>query len=494
MKDQNYDVIVIGTGPGGSSCATLLQKRGIRTLLLEKNEVLGGKMYSVDKDGYAYDLFPHGQVPIRGNAFEEIFAELGVSDEYVPALDVDDQREMITMAYRRKEWPEYRVLSQKQGLTDPTPFFELWGATPEECEQIMAVMAEIMTMPPEERTKLDNVTMDEWLAARQVLPGPLYSYLGFQANASLAEPIDLVAASEMILILQHMMIQGGGGQYKGGFALLTNVMLREFEKNGGTLLKGCRVEKIIVDNGAVQGVQTTKGSFRAPVVVSSAGIHPTVLKLVGPEQFDKSYVNYVKSLVPGWAFTSIRYFLDKPVMKTGIYAVWSDESWLNLERFKEVKAGNLPDEITLFMVNHSFFDENAAPPGKQVLVSGTVCSSNPDAKEIQAVWDKMDQQMKQLFPEIWDAIERREYTGPREISQLTRDSVVMAGGGECVGLAQIVGQCGAMKPKSETPVRGLYLSGADAGAEGMGTHQSGLSGIRVARMVERHLEKIAKAL
>ncbi|SMB25069.1 putative Similar to phytoene dehydrogenase [Sterolibacterium denitrificans] len=494
MKEQNYDVIVIGTGPGGASCATLLQKRGIRTLLLEKNEVLGGKMYSVDSDGYAYDLFPHGQVPIRGNAFEDIFAELGVSDEYVPALDIDDQREMITMAYRRKEWPEYRVLSQKQGLTDPTPFFELWGATPEECEQIMAVMVEIMTLPPEERAKLDDVTMDEWLAARQVRSGPLYSYLGFQANASLAEPIDLVAASEMILILQQMMIQGGGGQYKGGFALLTNVMLREFEKNGGTLVKGCRVEKILVDNGAVQGVTTAKGAFRAPVVVSSAGIHPTVLKLVGPEHFDKSYVNYVKRLVPGWAFTSIRYFLDKPVMKTGIYAVWSDESWLNLERFKQVKAGKLPDEITLFMVNHSFFDENAAPPGKQVLVSGTVCSSNPEAGEIEAVWEKMDQQMKKLFPEIWDAIERREYTGPREISQLTRDSVVTAGGGECVGLAQIVGQCGAMKPKSETPVRGLYLSGADAGAEGMGTHQSGLSGIRVTHMVEQYLDKLTKAL
>jgi len=492
MKEQNFDVIVIGSGPGGASCATLLQKKGIRTLLLEKNEVLGGKMYSIDKDGYAYDLFPHGQVPIRGNAFEQIFAELGVSDEYVPALDIDDQREMITLAYRRKEWKDYRLLSQKQGLADPTPFFDLWGATPEECEQIVAVMGEIMTMSPEDRAKLDDVTMDEWLATRQV-PAPLYSYLGFQANASLAEPIDLVAASEMILILQHMMLQGGGGQYKGGFALLTNVMIREFEKNGGTLIKGCRVDKVIVDNGKVCGVSTPKGEFRAPVIVSSAGIHPTVLKLVGEEHFDKTYVNYVKNLVPGWAFTSIRYFLDKPVMKTGIYAVWSDESWLNMERFKKVKAGELPHEITLFMVNHSFFDEHAAPPGKQVLVSGTVCSSNPDAKEIQAVWDKMDEQMKKLFPEIWDSIERREYTGPRQISELTRDSVVVAGGGECVGIAQIVGQCGAMKPKSETSIRGLYLSGADAGGEGMGTHQSGLSGIRVARMVERYLNKLAKA-
>ncbi len=80
MSDKNYDAIVIGSGPGGSSAATLLQKRGKKVLLLEKNNLLGGKMISIDKDGYAYDLFPHGQVPMRGNQFEEIFKELGVYD------------------------------------------------------------------------------------------------------------------------------------------------------------------------------------------------------------------------------------------------------------------------------------------------------------------------------------------------------------------------------------------------------------------------------
>ncbi|MCZ7631359.1 MAG: FAD-dependent monooxygenase [Microthrixaceae bacterium] len=30
MEDQDYEVIVIGSGPGGLVCATLLQKRGSR--------------------------------------------------------------------------------------------------------------------------------------------------------------------------------------------------------------------------------------------------------------------------------------------------------------------------------------------------------------------------------------------------------------------------------------------------------------------------------
>ena len=41
MAERTYDVIVIGSGPGGGACATLLQKRGVRTLLVEKERLDG---------------------------------------------------------------------------------------------------------------------------------------------------------------------------------------------------------------------------------------------------------------------------------------------------------------------------------------------------------------------------------------------------------------------------------------------------------------------
>jgi prolycopene isomerase len=486
MPSESHDVIVIGSGPGGLSTAALLQKRGFDCLLIEKNDLLGGKMVSIEKDGYAYDLFPHGQVPMRGSAFEPIFEELGVADEFVPAIEPDDPRDIITLLYRRGNKQEYKRATQGQALADPAPFFELWDLDPAEQAAAIEVLTEMTLLSEEQIHQLDDVTMKEWLDERDV-PGPLYHYLGFHANASLAEPLDLVAASEQITIMQQVTLKGGGGQYKGGFGTLAKVMAREFEKRGGTLLKNCRVEKIVIEDGGVTGVATSKGNFRAPVVVSSAGIQPTILKLCGEEHFDRSYVNYIKGLVPGWAFTSIRYFLDKPVMETGIYVMYSDDSWLDMPRFEKMKSGEIPDEVILFMVNHSFFDEHAAPPGKQVLVSGTPCSSNPEAKEIDALWKKMDEQMQEHFPEIWAACERRDYSGPKQIAELTRDSVIAGQGGECVGLAQIVGQCGKFKPDSNAPVNGLYIAGADAGAKGMGTHQSALSGTAVARLVERYL-------
>lgn len=492
---EQFDAIVIGSGPGGLATAALLQKRGVNTVLVEKNNVLGGKMFSVDADGYAYDLFPHGQVPIRGSAFEDIFQELGIADEYEPSIEADDPRDMITLLYKRHEWDKYRRTSQPQAMADPEPFFRLWEATEEEKEKTIVVMTELVTMSDEDVAATDEITMKEWLDARDV-PSPLYNYMGFQANASLAEPLDLVSASEMIVILRQLFLVGGGGQYKGGFAHLTELLSREFEKLGGTIVTGAKVNKINIEHGAVTGIDTEKGDFEAPIVVSSAGIQPTILKLAGGEEnFDAGYVDYVRNLVPGWAFTSSRYFLSDEVMETGLYILWSDDSWLDTERFLRQKKGvKAEDDIVLFGVNHKFFDENAAPEGKQVLVLGTPCSSNPEAGEIEGLWAATDRLVEEHFPEIWAVVERIERSGPADISRLTRDSVVAGQGGECVGVAQIVGQCGKYKPKSQTPVRGLFIVGADAGAEGMGTHQAALSGIRATREVQLALNKIAHAL
>lgn len=490
MAERTYDVIVIGSGPGGGACASLLQKRGLATLLLEKNAFVGGKMVSMHKDGYAYDLFPHGQVPMRGSAFEDVFAELGVSDEFQPALEPDDTRDIIKIAYRKHGWKDYRIGTQSQSMADPAPFFRLWDIDAAAQQKAIAFMAEMATLPEAKLDELDDVSMHEYIRQRDV-PPEIYSYMAFHANASLAEPIDLVAASEQIRIMQQIMLRGGGGQYKGGFGTLADVMLREFQRNGGTLLRNHRVQKILVDGGAVGGVVCADGVFRAPIVVSSAGIQPTVLKLVGEEHFDRSYVNYIKGLVPGWGFTSIRYFLAKPVMDVAMYVAYSDDSWIDMERFLAMKAGNIPDEVILFMCNHSFYDEQAAPPGKQVLVSGTVCSPDPEAKEVEGLWKVMDEQMQRFFPEIWAATERRDYSGPREISSMTRDSVLPGQGGECVGLGQVVGQCGKRKPSVEAPIRGLYYVGTDAGAAGMGTHQAALSGTQVARLVQHeHFKRL----
>jgi phytoene dehydrogenase-like protein len=252
------------------------------------------------------------------------------------------------------------------------------------------------------------------------------------------------------------------------------------------------VESITIDNGRVSGVTTKDTVFKTPIVVSNAGIHPTMLKLVGKEHFDKSYVSYVKDLLPSMGFTGCRYILSKPVLPYALYQIWSEDSWWNLERYNEARAGKVPTDVVITMIVPTNYDPDMGPPGKQLLILGTPCSPAPEDKTIKMLWKKVDQQMAEIFPEIVPAIESREaYMGPAQVSVISRDQVLPGQGGEAVGVGVTIGQSGKHKASPKSPLPGLFYVGFDAGSSGfMGTQQAVDSALNVAPMVYHyHLEK-----
>ncbi len=111
--------------------------------------------------------------------------------------------------------------------------------------------------------------------------------MGMHSNASLAEPIDRVAASEQIKILQQLALQAGAAYYEGGFGRMLGDIADAFVDNGGDLRTGVTVERIDIDDGVVRGITTSAGTFTAPAVVSAVGIQPTILKLAGAEQLPR---------------------------------------------------------------------------------------------------------------------------------------------------------------------------------------------------------------
>jgi phytoene dehydrogenase-like protein len=86
-------------------------------------------------------------------------------------------------------------------------------------------------------------------------------------------------------------------------------------------------------------------------------------------------------------------------------------------------------------------------------------------------------------------IESKDMYTTKSVSNATRDATVPGAGGETIGLAQKVGQCGDTKPDIASPIEGLYFVGADAGAPGVGTQMAILSGVKVADTVYEKLKR-----
>jgi len=339
---------------------------------------------------------------------------------------------------------------------------------------------------------LDNISALTWLRL-YCLPPPLFSFVAALLNLFFVVPLDRLPASEAVLALREIYWGGAGRYHAGGFGSIAEQAAEYVASHGGVYIPKARVEKIIIEAGAVRGVATTRGVFRAPIVISNAGIQPTVLKLAGTEHFSRQYIESVRRLEPSWAFVGVRYHLNAAVFDVPMTVVFSNESWWDYRRFERAREGCWPTDPLLFVTVPSLYDRTLTPQRSngvvQVALLGTLCSADPSSPMNKEAIAQTEQLANRLWPQLQDQLVRREVYTARDVSRLSRDGVVSGQGGECIGIGQLIGQCGGSKPNPQTPVRGLFFVGCDAGGRGIGTHQAVDSGFVVSSLVLEWINK-----
>jgi prolycopene isomerase len=482
MAGAAYDVIVIGAGFGGSACAGLLARRGLQVLLVEKNARAGGKAISLTKNGFTYTAWVVIGAPVVGNLYEAVAKELGVED-LMELVAPGTQGSM----YRASSGNYVRLPSMPVGETDPNVIFDWLEIEPKAREAALAFFAQLTMMPVEEIRKLHGVSFHDWISRHQV-PRSLYAFLvSLCCDGMFMVPTDLLDAGEAIKSLQDMFLRHGGVFCRGGFGRVAEAYCEAVRRHGGTVLMKTKTERITVAGGAVTGVVTSQGTFTAPIVVSNAGLQPTVLKLVGEEHFPSDYTQSVERLMPSWALLGHRYFLRKKVIDVPYGVVFSNDSPWSLDRLNKAARGEASREGVLYFEVPSNYDPTAAPEGKQVVLTGSFCPPSPHMSSAEiAAWATAGEEILfKAFPGLPEAIEDQEIYTPRDVSNLTRESVLPGHGGETIGLGQVVGQCGPDKPSIEAPLDGLFFVGCDAGGTGVGTQQAIESGMNVADVVFR---------
>lgn len=480
----DYDVIVIGAGPGGATLAALCANAGKRVLLAEKNPQAGGKALTLQRNGYGYEMWPVIGISAGPSRYEELLQKIGRSDE-VPAVVPDEEAlAMGGLVYHtgKDEWRRMGASSKNpDALEQLQKTFDITAA---ELEPMITMSTAILELTDDDLALLDETPILEWLEPFGI-PAGVMAYLGVLLNMFFLVGLDRLPASEGIRIcIRDFMLAGAQSSYfRGGIGKVMEVAASYVADNGGTFLTKAKVDRILVEGGRVAGIETPQGTFRAPVVVSNAGIQPTVLKLAGSEHFSSEYVEYVRGLEPSWGIVGYRYFLDAPVFPPAGLA-FGDKSWWDTERFERALAGDWPDVPQLYWSTPALWDRGLAPgDGSQVALIGTLSSPDPESPMSEDALARVHETSLEAWPSLSEHIIRKEAYTTRSVSALTRDGAVPGAGGECIGIAQVIGQEGQHKPNPRTPLDGLYIVGCDAGGKGVATHMAVDSGFRVAELV-----------
>jgi len=484
---NSYDAVVIGAGFGGATVAALLAHQGKRVALIEKTARAGGKTQTTERKGYRFEMFGAVGIPAYNSRFHELVELLGIADRTPFVIPEGDAASMRYKAPDGTWRIMYSPLMQTGSEKEMQDLKVTFDVTDEDLAGLGSMYEAILTLTPEQLAELDNVGMLGWM--RQFnLATPLESQICMNLNTLFVVAVDRLSASEAILTLRDQVMGGAGRYHIGGYGRVAEVCADYVVERGGTYYTKTRVQKILVEEGRVTGVVTDDGTISARVVISSAGIQPTVLKLAGRDCFPADYIAAVEQMEPSWAIAGFRYVLDKRIFDAALIPVFSDQSWLDSERYKQMEQGEWPDVPLIAIDVPSEFDPELSDiPGHQLANCQVFCSADPDSPMWEEAIARAEAVIDELWPDLKNHILRKEPYGGKQIASMSRDSVLPGCGGEAVGLAQVVGQCGSGKPDARTPLPGLYLVGCDAGGRGAGTHQAVDSGFNVAAMVAEDL-------
>lgn len=482
MTDNTFDIIVIGAGFGGVTSAAKLASKGHRVMIVDKNKSAGGKAIRMKKDGTAYELWPIAGGPASPSRFSELIELLGQGKETV--IQPPEVGASFMFVDRKGQKKSLKVPSTP--MRNPFAvlnYFSSYGLKPWQLLGVGRIVGQAILTPSFMLDRYDNVSMLD-LMNRVNMPEPARALMGMLLNLFYVVPVDDIPVSEVFRTLKDISRGGAGRYHKNGYGELAEKAVEYVTERGGKYVSGTRVEKILSENGRVTGIQTKDGEYKAPIVISNAGIQPTVLKLVGKSLFDTSYVNRIEGLKPSLAFVGVRYHLDAPIFEHPMTVAFSAEGWITKERYQEAEKGNWPEVPIVFVTVPALYDQELATPDvPQVALIGTISSPDPSSPMNEVAIEKLEEAIRKVWPEISDHIVERHVADAKLVSAMSRDSVVSGQGGECIGLGQMIGQCGSSKPNPRTPLEGLYIVGCDAGGHGIGTTQAVDSGFNVAEMV-----------
>jgi prolycopene isomerase len=494
-----YDAIVIGSGMGGLTAAALLARKGLNTLLFEKEKQVGGYVVSFKRGDFTFDAtgaFVGGCQ--EGGEFYDLLKEIGVQEEI----------EFTPIHHIRNVYPGFEVHLHQGGFQS---YLEtLLALFPEE-ERGLKTYLSLVKKIGEEVKSYSEMT---W-AKRIFFPFSFWNLIRFQRTSHGAilnrffkgeeikqalhslpstEPPSRLSFLFVAAVISKVLMEGVFYP-KGGMGKMTEAMANAFLHAGGDLHLQTEVDQILMKHGRVDGVVTRDGKiFESPLVISN--INPNLLVRMFPPEGQPILLSRTKDLLYSLSCFILYVATDLDLRGMGFPYFTYLRFLHDLEEEHRILCRDeVPRNPTLIVSIPTLLNALLAPPGQHLLkVLVTVPygyrerwgGTSPE-KYLQ-IKEEFTQQMLQLLelkliPHLREHLLFCEAATPLTLERYTGNER-----GAMYGLASIPQQMGPWRPPHRTPIPGLFQVGHYA-RPSHGIVGASLSGLFCARAILKMMKR-----
>ena len=455
-----YDAIVIGAGHNGLTNAAYLAKAGLKVVVLEKNDYIGGAAVSRElHEGWTYSNCSYVCSMMR----QAIHRDLNLSRHglilvpYLGTVNFGDGDERLisyhdeTAAYLElKRHSPHDADAMSRFQADLTRYSQLIRKT------LMRTPPDPARLRPRDISELLFLARQFWsMGERQI-----YEYVRF-FTMSAAEFLDDYFESDLIkaamatpgiigtalgvyspgsayILLHHVMGDvdgniGAWGLARGGMGAISNAIAGALREHGGEIRTEAGVRQVLVKNRKASGVVLENGDeLNARIVVSNLDAKRTFTRIMAAEDLPEGIRDKARNFKIRGSSGKVNVALSALPKFTGV----PDNAYINrggqafsgsmetLERAYDCwKRGRWSDDPFVESVIPSAWDPTVAPPG-QHWMSNFVQYCPPELADGPWTPEKRDlfgqtviDKIERYSPGFRDLIVHLEVRTPHEIEQ-----------------------------------------------------------------------------
>ena len=384
-------VIIIGAGVAGLSSAIRLKTLGFDVEIYEKNEKVGGRMFSIEERGFKFDVGP--TIVMMPDFYKDVFTFSGVNpDDYIKMVQVDPLNVIHfsdgTSVSVSSNLPSLMAELEKFGMKETDGYLAYLADVYERYSIVKETFLEKSYRKPKEffnpKTlykilKLRTLNSAYSSISKFVKDEKLRQILSFQTLYIGVSPF---SGPSIYTIIPMIELVYGVWYIQGGMYQMAKAMEKRFIEMGGKIRLNSPVEEILTLSGKVTGVLVNGKPIYSDIVLCNADFPWAMNNLIKDDNLKGKYTPSKIEKMKYASSSFVIYLGLKKKYPTSVHAIrFAKDFKKNID---ELDQDILPEDPSFYMYSPSQIDPTVAPENKELLY---ILVPVPNMKSGQFEWD-----------------------------------------------------------------------------------------------------------